>query len=429
MNITYWAGGYVGLTGAVTFAREGVNVTIYDPDQSVVNAINDGQPKAGEFLAYLGLVVQDCLDAKRLHATSDIAEALSNDIHILAVPSEKDGEPYDAIVRSMLDTLVAHTMFGGQPQVILVESTITPGLIDTWRKENYAVDTLLKPGRLFLAVCPRRDWFADAAKNLESLPRVVGGVDPQSTARAVEILSIVSKNILPTDYRTAELTKPLENALLHLPVMLCHEMALAYPDRDVAQAIELASSHWRFASMGPLYIGCGSGGRCVPLGPRYLQHGTLNTITLATESLRVDADMRVAVTDWIGRLSKHQKSTVVCGIGYRPNFKDAGLSPGLDVARSLVKRGEAVSVCDPMWTFGEIEQLFDVHPVANPQGAEVVLLATPHKQFAEWIKDDTMWHAGQVLIDAQGAWKQHRERFGLRGVKYVRIGEPGWNTL
>jgi len=244
--------GYVGLTCAAHFAKSGVNVIGYDPDQSVVDAINAGKPKAGEFLGYLG----DNIQGLPFRATTDFTEVCAHRIHIIAVPTEKDGEPWMLLVRRVVWTLLDVLPIGS---LIIIESTLTPGTIDQLMKEYTGEHGCL------VAHAPRRDWFADPEKNLATIPRVLGGFTPAATEAAAKVLEDVTpaELILQTDHRTAELVKPLENALFHLPIMLAHEMALIYPGHDVREAVRLASTHWRFASFGGLYLGMGSGGRCL----------------------------------------------------------------------------------------------------------------------------------------------------------------------
>src|SRR5260370_10532955 len=153
--------------------------------------------------------------------------------------------------------------------------------------------------------------------------------------------------LCPRAYRTGELTKALENALLHVPVMFAHQLATSLPHLDVAEALRLAGTHWRLT---PLYLGFGSGGRCVPLGTRYLveaarAHATpLNALMIGEEALTADDRMRMTIADVVRRV--HPSSVVVLGMAYRPDFRDMGLSPGLAVAQ-LLRKNRSVSVHEP----------------------------------------------------------------------------------
>lgn len=405
MKIVYHGGGYVGLTGAVHFGRADVDVLVYDPDESVVDGINSGHPKSGEFLGYLaGDFPRD-----RVRATTDHAFAcIASDIHIFAVPTERAGRPFDELVIES----VKNVQRASKNPTLIIESTLTPGTVD-----RYLLNQLEgKPGEdYFLAVCPRRDWFADPAKNLENLPRVVGGVTPRCTVRTAEILSKVSRTILQTDYRTAEVVKAFENCLLHVPVMLAHQLACAMPNHDIAQALRLVTTHWRFQSMNPMYLNFGTGGRCVPLGTRYLSETAGIEFTIGREAIGFDEEMRQIVAEAVRAHRPPPANVCVMGLAYRPNFRDAGLSPGLDVYWTLRNTGYFLTACDPMWTDDELRGLFGVKP-GLPTDADILVLATPHREFMSYEP-----RADQLVFDGQGAWSERK-----LACKYVQVGKPGW---
>lgn len=421
--------GYVGLTAAVHYARAGWAVVGYDPDRVVVERLRQGRPRAGEFLGYLDEDVRDLVASGRLRATDVFDEAAGAAVHVIAVPTEREGEPRDDLVEAVVRRIWRDLPAGG---LVMIESTLTPGTVD--RLLDGGLGGPRAVGRDgYLAVCPRRDWFADRARNLATLPRVVGGVTAACTWRAVRMLRTVSAEVLPTDYRTAELVKALENALLHVPVMLLHEVAWAFGEADVAEAVELLTTHWRFESLRPLYLGCGPGGRCVPLGPRYLDRATGGALGLIRAALTAEAA-------WPERLAEvlHGAgigTALVLGIAYRPEFRDAGRSPGLRLGRALEARGVRVQVHDPLWPPEELARLTGL-PVRHwPDGpgrglgTDAVVLATPHAAYRDWPAEAGWWHRGQRVLDGQGAWRRWREQFRAYGVAYARVGEPGWQAL
>lgn len=435
MIIAYHGLGYVGLTGAVHFATSGnvIEVVGYDPDEAVVAAINSGTPKAGEFLHYL----DDGAKHYRpiLWATSDFTDTLTADCHIIAVPSEKNDRPYmeivESVVKRLIDTVPDST-------TIIVESTLTPGTIDRILTTHR---TRIDNGAVFLAVAPRRDWFADPAKNLTNLERIVGGVTPPATEKAVELLGRVTDpaKILATGHREAELVKATENALFHAPIMLLHELALRYPEANVAEVAKLASTHWRFASLGALYIGAGSGGRCVPLGPHYLAEGgtdyhlSLTMIGAAISTERVISDLacsailRHCADFWVHeKPSKSvRRPAALLGVAYRPEFKDAGMSPGLRLAKRL-GASVPVSIHDPMWTTDELAGFgFPAISLDDAVKQDIVVLITPHKRYVD-LPETVPFKGNQVIFDAHGTWADYKDIFQAQGSLYIQVGTPGW---
>lgn len=410
IEIAVHGGGYVGLTAAIHYARAGKVVMICDPDQSVVDAINRGTPRANEILGDVGA---GCA-GEHPRATTSFECVQDAPAHVVCVPSEKDGAPWMDLVTQVVRRIAA----GRGDRLIIVESTVTPGTLSAFSE--------LPAKGINLAHAPRRDWFAEAEKNLATLQRVVGGLTPECTRRAIDLISSVTPRelILATDCRTAELVKPLENAFLHVPVMLACEVARAYPDLDIARAVELACTHWRLMT---IYLNAGTGGRCVQLGSRYLQDGTPQLgagvlhAAIGGETLMRDSAARAIAA----RVNPGAK-VLVLGIAYRPGFRDAGNSPGLAVAHALRTLGVSPSVYDPMWTSQELETMCQL-PTSPPavETFDAVFLATPHAQLATPRTLGT-WRPGQFVLDAQGAWVAHREHFAELEVEYKRIGDPGW---
>jgi len=410
IEIAVHAAGYVGLTAAVHYAKAGKAVVIYDPDPSVVDAIAAGTPKIGLGLDDLG----EMTACGRLRATTDFERVREAPVHVVCVPSERDGVPYMGLVEQTVRTLAAER----RARLIIVESTVTPGTLGVF------ADLPLRGTHV--AHAPRRDWFVQPARNLATLPRVVGGLTPECTRRAIEVISSVTPRelILETDCQTAELVKPLENALLHVPVMLACEVAQAYPHLDVARAVELACTHWRLM---PIYLNAGTGGRCVQLGTRYLQDGASQPIAgVLNAAMSGESLMRQSAAKAIAARLKPGAKVLVLGIAYRPELRDAGNSSGLAVAQELRRAGLSPSVYDPMWSPAELERLCRL-PTSDPavDGFDAVFLATPHQRIAS-PHGLGCWRRGQFVLDAQGAWVEHRSHFAKLDVEYKRIGDPGW---
>lgn len=419
-EITIHGLGYVGLTAAVHYARAGWNVLGYDPDEHTVKSLNAGQPRAMEFLSYVNEDVRKLVKAGKLAATLDFNRVSDRSMHVICVPTERDGHPYDHIIQACLARLLMSVPDGA---LIMIESTLTPGFVDQMRRRE---ESKRLGESVNLAVCPRRDWFADPDKNLESLPRIVGGVTATCTTRAVEVIKTVSKVIHVTTYRTAELTKALENALLHVPVMFAYQLAWAMPEHDVAEALKLAGTHWRLT---PLYLGFGTGGRCVPLGTEYLVKASGEKLQIGRQALEWDRRFRVHIAEIVEKIEP--KRVLILGLAYRPQFRDMGLSPGLAVATELRRRSIHTSVHDIMWTQEELQRLtgFPSVPIGEMKDYDTVLLATAHSPYLELPNNPKLWRRGQVVLDGPGAWTTKRDRFEQRGVSYRQVGEPGWTVL
>jgi hypothetical protein len=233
--------GYVGLTAAVHWARAGWTVVGYDTDPNIIRKLGEGMPRAAEFLSYINADVAELVRAEKLVGTTSFELAASCPVQLIAVPTEKDGAPYNDIIDSVLHKLFALCPAGA---TILVESTLTPGTMD-----RFLQSVQMPPHHIHVAVCPRRDWFASRDQNMALMERNVGGWLHCCTDSAVTLLSHVSQRITTPKqvphFRSVELTKAIENSLLHTQVMLGLELAMNRSDLEVAEAVRMATTHPR----------------------------------------------------------------------------------------------------------------------------------------------------------------------------------------
>lgn len=410
LMIAVHGAGYLGLTAAMHFARAGEMVTIYDSDSAAADRINAGRPHGREAVSYLDTGPKHFVESGRLSATDDVRAVLGAPVHLVAVRSERDGEPDMAAVTAVVRRLLADAPSGA---VLLIESPLTPGATDLMLAGWAGM-----PGKdKYVAVCPRRDWLADREKNLARLPRVVGGVTPVCTEAAVAVLEKVSPDCLRTDYRTAELTHVFENALLHVQVLVACQLAWALPDQNVAEAVALAGSHW---GVVPLELGLGAGAGPAMGIARLLDADTRGRLTLVNHVAEFEHLFWRLAAAAVARRVGEGGSVVVLGIGH-PDCRT-----GLGVARALVSRGLAVAVHDPVWSPEELGVLAGL-PVREPTADDAgIVVATRHPEYEGWPKNRDRWRAGQVVLDGPGVWDRYRGRLETFGVRYVRVGEPGW---
>ena len=259
--------GYVGLPLAVAFAEAGREVVCLDTDQALVAAMNRGlshvEDVADQSLA--GLVGEG-----RLRASTDPAVCAEADAVLLCLPTplSTNREPDLSILEAATRTLADHVRPG---QLIILESTTYPGTTREVLAPILEQGGLVAGRDFHLAISPeridpgRRDW------TVKTTPKVVGGLTPACTERAIELYSAFVERLVPvSSCEAAELTKLLENifrsvniALVNELAMLCHRMGL-----DVWEVVDAAAT--KPYGFMPFTPGPGLGGHCLPIDPFYL---------------------------------------------------------------------------------------------------------------------------------------------------------------
>lgn len=415
-DIVVHGGGYVGLTGAIHAALAGYNVTIYDPDQSVVDAINSGKPKANEYLGYINENVTELVKQGKLKATVDFFTVVLEKIHFIAVPTEKDDYPYMDIVKNTVLKLAANIT---PYSTIIIESTLKPGTTDEILEKF--------PDNIYLAVCPRLDWFADSEKNVTNLPRIVGGITDESTQKAIEILKPICKDIRPFSYRVAEMAKTGQNALYFAQIIKAHQLSINYYNFvNMNEVLKAIGVHWRLPN---LYLGPGTSGRCVAMGAKYLEDGSRSTYVngphypVFEEELDFDILWRDIIAE---KLCKQKLSPIlIMGISYCPNFSDFGYSAGLAIAK-LCKEQTDTYINDPIVSHETLAKVTKLPFTSLSKDMKCILLATGHDAYKDLPLNIDLWEKGQYVLDATGLWEQYRGVLTSYGIKYIRVGEKGW---
>ena len=174
-SLCFWGMGYVGFSAAAFFASRGVRVVGVDPDPRKVAAVREGRCPVRGFDAWLRAAGVD--PAPRIRAgalAADIASEWGVVAHHVAVPTERDGHPYED---ALLDACRAIAYRFGSDSTVVIESTVAPAMLD-------AVEAAT-PG-LHLVAAPRRDWFDSPDRHLGALPRIFGSDETAALVRVAD---------------------------------------------------------------------------------------------------------------------------------------------------------------------------------------------------------------------------------------------------
>jgi UDP-N-acetyl-D-glucosamine dehydrogenase len=345
--------GYVGLPLATTFAEAGVPVLGLDAVQSKVDQVNDGvshiEDVPSERLAPL-------VSAGTLRATAswDAMRAVDAIIICLPTPLTEHREPDLSAVLGAAESLSSRLRKG---HLVVLESTTYPG---TTREELAPVleRSGLRAGRDFhLAFSPERvdpgrlDWTT------RTTPKVVGGLTPECTRRAMDLYATACDTLVPVaSPEVAELTKLLENIFRSVNIALVNELAMLC-DRmgiDVWEVIDAAATK-PFGFM-PFRPGPGLGGHCIPIDPFYLTWKA-REFDLHTEFIelagKVNSQMPLFCVQKVAKaLNSRQKAmngsrVLVIGVSYKADVNDTRESPSLRIIELLRADGADVSYHDP----------------------------------------------------------------------------------
>ncbi len=345
--------GYVGLPLLVEFASKGYKATGFEVDANKAAQINSGQSYIGD-VAHA--TVKRLVDDKLLTATTDFNHLGDCDSLIICVPTplRKTKEPDVSYILAAAEEIKKRLRRG---QLIILESTTYPGTTNEVLLPMFEETGLKLDEDFLLAFSPERVDPGNPQFQTHNIPKVVGGVTPDSTEVAAFLYSQIVKDVYSvSSARVAETAKLLENTFRAVNIGMANEMArLCYAlNIDTWEVIRAAATK-PFGFM-PFYPGPGIGGHCIPLDPHYLswkarQHGfDSRFIGLAEEvNSRMPDHVVQLVSDGLNDARKAMNGShiLVLGVAYKKDIDDVRESPALSIIDRLRAKGAEVHYHDP----------------------------------------------------------------------------------
>jgi len=353
--------GYVGLPLAMEFCRCGFDVQGVDLAIERVALLAEGR-------SYIDDVsdaeVDEQVSAGRLHVSSDYSSLKDAQAVSVCVPTplRKTKTPDMSYVVEAAKEVAGILKRG---QLIVLESTVYPGATEELIAPLLQRSGLEVGKDFYLAFSPERVDPGNREFGLRDIPKVVGGVTPQCTQRAVELYREVFAEVIPLEStREAEMAKLLENTFRAVNIGLINELAVSAHKMgiDIWNVIAAAKSK-PFGFMA-FYPGPGLGAHCLPIDPMYLlwKAKHLGTATHFIEIAdKVNTQMPAYVVErtaeLLNRAGKPLKDSriLVLGVAYKANVNDVRESPALDVIELLEQRGAKVAYNDPHVPIVELE--------------------------------------------------------------------------
>jgi len=387
---------------ARVFAEAGKNVVLVDVNQAVVDGINRGESHIGDVASE---TLKALVDAGRVSATTDYDAVKDVDAILIALPTplSRHREPDLSIVESAAAEIAPRLRKG---QVVVLESTTYPG---TTRESLQPIleRSGMKAGEDFhLAFSPERvdpgrtDWTT------KNTPKLVGGLTPACTERAVELYRSAVDTVVPlSSPEAAEMTKLLENIFRAVNIALVNELAQLCErmEVDVWEVVEAAETKpFGFMSFKP---GPGLGGHCIPIDPFYLTWKA-REYDFYTEFIdlagKVNANMPFFCRSLISQALNHgaEKSLkgsqiLILGVSYKADIDDVRESPAKKIIELLRKAGADVSYHDPH--VAEFDGLRSVEYA--PESYDCVVIVTAHSS----IDYEKLVERAQIVVDLRNA--------------------------
>jgi UDP-N-acetyl-D-glucosamine dehydrogenase len=343
--------GYVGLPLAVAFAEAGEDVVGVDIDAGKIAALCDGRSHVEDIPPQWLERVAD-----RIEFTTRPVNLHKTDAILVCVPTplNRNREPDLGPLLGAAQTLAGVLARG---QLVVLESTTFPGTTRDHLVPLLEESGLVAGEDFALAFSPERVDPGRTDYTIRNTPKIVGGLTPACTQRALDVYGRVCDSLVPVSApEVAELAKLLENIFRSVNIALVNELAILADrmDIDIWEVVDAAATKpFGFMRFEP---GPGMGGHCLPIDPFYLTWKA-REYDLVTEFIelagKVNKQMPYFCLQKIERALNEAGRPVngsrilIVGVSYKAGVGDLRESPALKIMELLRARGGDISYHDP----------------------------------------------------------------------------------
>ena len=391
--------GYIGLPTAAVAAGHGYEVVGVDVNPSVVETINQGKIHIVE--PELDQIVKKVVRTGNLRAVSKPEQA---DAFFVVVPTPfKQNHRADiTYVESATRSVIPYLREGN---LFVIESTSPVFTTERMAEVIYKERPELKD-KIYIAYCPERVLPGNTLYELVHNDRVIGGINPESTAKAIEFYSaFVQGKLHPTNARTAEMCKLTENSSRDSQIAFANELSMICDKAgiNVWELIDLANKHPRVNILQP---GCGVGGHCIAVDPWFI----VSDYPEQAQIIKRARETNDYKADWCANkvmeacqqfVEKNDLEPVVAcmGLAFKPNIDDLRESPAKYIASRIVSESRAeVLIVEPNVASHASFHLTDYREAYKK--ADIVVWLVRHTPFVELPREE-----GKLELDFCGVRK------------------------
>lgn len=406
--------GYVGMPIAVAFARK-IDVIGFDIDQDKIDIYRSGIDPTRE-------VGDDVIAQTTVLFTSDEVQLQSARFFIVAVPTpvKPDNTP-DLTPVVGASEIIGRNLKPGS--IVVYESTVYPGVT-----EEVCIPILEKESGLLcgtdfkVGYSPERINPGDKINRLESIVKIVSGMDAESLDLIADVYSLVIEAGVhkASSIKVAEAAKVVENSQRDINIAFMNELAMVF-DRmniDTLEVIKAMNTKWNALRFTPGLVG----GHCIGVDPYYFIYqaeklGYHSQIILSGRKINngMGAFVADAIIKQLILADKNVKRAkiAILGITFKENCPDIRNSKVRDIIDRLAEFGVAPIVSDPEADPEEVFEEYSISltPIEDITGMDCIVFAVAHDYYRNLngvqLSNLFAGNKGErVLVDVKGVFDQ-----------------------
>lgn len=366
--------GRVGLALALVLAKKGFNVYGVDIDPQKLESLARGEIPFIENGAREVLREVYGRNFSVMHQDMFVDKSSECDAIILTLGTLIDNTLSPDLTQ-IKDFFEKFSVRFKKNQLVVLRSTLSPGTTE-YIKRFLEDKCNFKIGKdILLSCCPERIAEGNAISELQEIPQIIGTFDEKSKNASAKIFSHITKDLLFTDPRSAELAKLFCNMYRYIDFAIGNEFMLIAEShgRDIYEILHLVNDGYKRGGVkSPGF----TAGACLVKDGFFLidQSPYLDLIAAAW---RINESIpRFVTAKLLERMrSLESKKIALLGLAFKRDIDDTRYSLSLKLEQNLLIAGARVVSHDPYVPSASFEEAV--------KDADAVIIAVNHKRFKE----------------------------------------------
>ena len=364
--------GHVGLPLGLAFADAGLDVVLYDINETAIDTVRAG--KMPFFEKGADEVLARVLATGRLTLSSapESVAAVEHVVVVVGTPVDQHLNPDPAAVVNAIEAMVDHLRDG---QHLILRSTVYPGV-------TALVERLLaRHGKqLDVTFCPERIAEGKAMEELHTLPQIVSGRTEAATARAAGLFGHLTDTTITIGVEEAELAKLFTNTWRYIKFAAANQLYMMATDYGLDYEVIRQAMIQDYPRAADVPAAGLAAGPCLLKDTMQLAAYNNNNFLLGHAAMMVNEGLPLYLVDEIEK--QHDLSTMTVGLlgmAFKGESDDIRSSLSYKLKRLLKIKAERVLCTDPYVTVDH-----DLAPLDQVlEQADLLVVGAPHLAYRQ----------------------------------------------
>ncbi len=373
--------GHVGLPLGISLAQIGKKVVLYDINQKAIDLVSQCRMPFIEEGAEA--ILQDVLN-KTLFISSD-KRVISDGyflIIVIGTPVDEHLNPKYIAFKRFFDEIID---FIKDDQHIILRSTVFPGTTEKIKQYLESKGKLTK-----VSFCPERIAQGKAMEELRTLPQIISSFDEVSVNEAKELFSLLTNEIVILSPTEAELAKLFTNVWRYIQFATSNQFYQIAAQQGLDFYKIYNAITYKYPRSQNFPTAGFTAGPCLFKDTMQLAAYSNNTFFLGHAAMLINEGLPNFIVQRLkDKYSLKDKTVGILGMAFKANNDDKRESLSYKLKKLLEIEAKKV-LCSDVY----IHEDGFVSPEEIVMDSDVIILATPHKEYANLdIKD-------KILVDA-----------------------------